>query len=363
VDGVPWSFDAVTLGGARALVSERAPRPSFLRGPLAPPGGAGLVEFEQLISFLGHPVRGFLRQRLGVGAMVRTDEIQNGLPLELDHLAQWGIGDRLLTARLRGADATRARAAEGARGTVPPGRIGEQRLDELASLVDAVMHAARAAVDVGAEQQTVDVRIPLPGKRFLRGTISGLAGDVVRQVGFSRVKPEQRLGAWVRILALTAAYPERTFLAVTVGRARSAAPRRRRVTVARVAPPAALTTAGAREDWALEELSKLVDLYDRGMREPLPLYCETSAALAAPPVTSAHRRADAAWTSKFERPREDREEEHVLVFGQDRAFRDLLAESPRDDEDWLADEYTSRLERYAHRLWDGLLAVEAVSDQ
>jgi len=363
VDGVPWSFDAVTLGGARALVSERGPRPAFLRGPLAPPGDADLVELEELISFLGHPVRGFLRQRLGVGAMVRAEEIQNGLPLELDHLAQWGIGDRLLTARLRGADAAGARAAERARGTVPPGRIGEQRLDELASLVDAVMHAARAAVDLGADHQSLDVRIALPGERFLRGTISGLTGDVVRHVGFSRVKAQQRLGAWARVLALTAAFPERTFSAVTVGRARSGAPRRRRATIASVAPPAALTTAGAREAWALDELGKLVELYDRGLREPLPLYCETSAALAAPPATSAHRRADAAWTSKFDRPREDREEEHVLVFGQDRAFGDLLAEVPRDDEDWLADEYTSRLERYAHRLWDGLLAVEEVSDQ
>lgn len=363
VDDVPWSFDAVTLGGARALVSERGPRPAFLSGPLAPRGDEDLVELEQLISFLGHPVRGFLRQRLGVGAMVRAEEIQNGLPLELDHLAQWGIGDRLLTARLRGADAASARAAERARGTVPPGQIGERRLDELVSLVDAVMHAARAAIDLGAEQHTVDVRIPLAGERFLRGTISGLEGDVVRHVEFSRVKPEHRLGAWVRVLVLTAAFPGRAFSAVTVGRARSGTPRRRHVTVARVAPPPALTTAGAREDWALEELGKLVDLYDRGMREPLPLYCETSAALAAPPAPSARRRADAAWTSTFNRPREDREEEHVLVLGQGRAFADLLAESPHDDEDWLPDEYTSRLERYAHRLWDGLLAAEEVSDQ
>ncbi|MDX6728935.1 MAG: exodeoxyribonuclease gamma subunit [Baekduia sp.] len=359
----PWSFDAVTLGGARALVSERAPRAAFLSGPLAPPGDAGLVELEQLIAFLGHPVRGFLRQRLGVGATARAEEIEDGLPLELDHLAQWGIGDRLLTAQLRGADAAGARAAERARGTLPPGRIGEQRLGDIASFVDTVMDAARAAVDLGAEQQTVDVRIAWPGQRFLRGTISGLAGDVVRHVGFSRVNARQRLGAWARVLALTAAFPERRFSAVTVGRARTGVPRHRRVTVARVAPPATLTTAGAREAWALEELGKLVDLYDRGMREPLPLYCETSAALAAPPATTARRRAGKAWTSEFRRPREDRDAEHVLVLGQDRPFDDLLAESPRDDEDWPAGELASRLERYAHRLWEGLLAVEDVTDR
>jgi exodeoxyribonuclease V gamma subunit len=360
--GVPWSFDAVTLAGARALVSQRDPRAAFLRGRLVPAADA-LVELEQLIAFLGHPVRGFLRQRLGVGAVARAGEIEDGLPLELNHLAQWGIGDRLLTARLRGADAAGARAAERARGTLPPGRIGERQLEAIASLVETVLSAARATIDLGAEQQTVDVRIALPGDRFLRGTISGLTGDVVRRVGFSRIGAEQRLGAWARVLALTAAFPDRTFSAVTVGRARAGVSRQRRVTVARLAPPPALTTADARVAWALEELGKLLDLYDRGMREPLPLYCETSAALAAPPATTARRRAGQAWTSEFRRPREDRDEEHVLVLGTDRAFDDLVAEPPREDEDWSAGESASRLERYAHRLWDGLLAVEEVTDR
>ncbi|HEV7753953.1 MAG TPA: exodeoxyribonuclease V subunit gamma [Baekduia sp.] len=361
--GVPWSFDAVTLAGARALVSDRDPRSAFLRGPLVPAADAGLVELEQLVAFLGHPVRGFLRQRLGVGATARAGEIEDGLPLELDHLAQWGIGDRLLTAQLRGADAAGARAAERARGTLPPGRIGERQLEAIASLVETVIGAARATVDLDAAQQTVDVRIALPGDRFLRGTISGLIGDVVRHVGFSRIKAQQRLGGWARVLALTAAFPERTFSAVTVGRARAGVSRQHRVTVARLAPPPALTTAAAREAWALDELGKLLDLYDRGMREPLPLYCETSAALAAPPATTARRRAGQAWTSEFRRPREDRDEEHVLVLGSDRAFDDLVAEPPREDEDWPAEESASRLERYAHRLWDGLLEVEEVTDR
>ncbi|HEV7806507.1 MAG TPA: exodeoxyribonuclease V subunit gamma [Solirubrobacteraceae bacterium] len=363
VPDVPWSFDAVGLGGARALVSVRAPRSPFLRGPLARADDAGLIELEQLIAFLGHPVRGFLRQRLGVGATVRTDEIEDGLPLDLDHLALWGIGARLLTAQLRGVDAAGARAVERSRGTLPPGRIGERHLEDIASLVDTVIGAARAAVDLGAEQQTVDVRIALPGERFVRGTISGLAGDVVRDVGFSRISAHQRLGAWARVLALTTAFPERSFSAVTIGRARAGAARNRRVTVARVAPPAALTSADAREAWARDELGKLADLYDRGMREPLPLYCETSAALAALPAVTARRRAEKAWESKFRRPREDRDEEHVLVLGQGRVFDDLVAESPRDDEDWLADEFASRLERYSHRLWDGLLAAEEVTDR
>ena len=364
VDGRAWSFDAVSLGGARALVSERAPHTPFLEGPLPAAADGGLVELEQLTAFLGHPVRAFLRQRLGVGATARAQEVDDGIPLELDHLAQWGIGERLLTAQLRGVDVELARAAERARGTLPPGATGEGRLDDITAFVETVMVATRASIDLGAEQETVDVRVTLDDGRLLRGTISGLVGDVVRYVGFSRVSAKQRLAAWARVLALTAAFPERPFSAITVGRARQGVPSSRRVTVARINPPEDLGSADARRRWALEELATLIDLYDRGMLEPLPLYCQTSAALATSSPAMARRRAEQAWTSEFNRPpREDRDEEHELVLGRGRPFDDLIAEPPRDDEDWLDGAFPSRLEIYAHRLWGGVLAVEEVTDQ
>ena len=53
----------------------------------------------------------------------------------------------------------------------------------------------------------------------------------------------------------------------------------------------------------------LVDLYDRGMREPLPMACRTSAAY----VAGGNARAE--WESdRF--PKEDRDAEHELVYGQ-----------------------------------------------
>ena len=41
---------------------------------------------------------------------------------------------------------------------------------------------------------------------------------------------------------------------------------------------------------------------------------------------------------------------------------DPLAPHPREDERWDVGE-ASRFGQYAHRLWDGLLAAEVVSDQ
>jgi exodeoxyribonuclease V gamma subunit len=361
VPGGPWSFDTVTLAGAQALVGERAPRPPFLRGPL-PAVDHPLVELEELVAFLGHPVRAFLRQRLGVGAAVRADEVEDALPVQLDGRAAWSIGDRLLTARLAGADEAIALAAERARGSLPPGAIGADALRAVEPVVAAVLAEAGGALDLSAPRASIDLRLALPDGRTLGGTVAGLAGDVVQTITYARVSARQRLGAWARVLALTAAFPEREFSAVTVGRARRGAPRHKPVTVVRVPPP-----AGGPEERcaaALAQLATLVDLYDRGMREPLPLYCETSAAFAAP-GGSPERRARDAWTSGFDRPREDRDDEHVRVLGTARPFDDLLAEPPRADEagpGWAEDQPT-RLGRYAHRLWDGLLAVERLEDR
>jgi exodeoxyribonuclease V gamma subunit len=111
----------------------------------------------------------------------------------------------------------------------------------------------------------------------------------------------------------------------------------------------------------------LVDLYDRGMREPPPLFCLTSAAYARAarderdPVAAAR----AEWLSEWNRDREDREAEHTLVLGGVAAFEDLLAEPARDDErgpGWDTSE-PSRFGRTARRLWDGLLDHEQVDDR
>jgi exodeoxyribonuclease V gamma subunit len=137
------------------------------------------------------------------------------------------------------------------------------------------------------------------------------------------------------------------------------------VTVARIAVLGA--DAQERRERAASTLQRLVGVYDRGMREALPIACMSSAAYAdavrrgADPVPAARR----AWESAWNFDREDREPDHLLVLGGERSLDELLAEPPRADESgdgWDAAEFT-RFGRYARRVWDDLLACEEVGDR
>lgn len=338
VPGKPWGFDRVTLAGARALAGEREPARPFLPAPL-PPKAPEPLSLDDLVRFVSHPARAFLRQRLGISVGDFTDEIGDALPVELDALERWGVGERLLNALLDGMDARTAIRAEIAAGKLPPGQLGYPVVQEIWQDVDGIAGLARGLIGE-APAGSVDVKVDLADRR-LTGTVTGVRGALLTQVTYSRVSARHRLGAWVRLLALCAAGG--AYDAVTIGRA--AGPMGR-VTIARI--PALL-----RED-ALAQLATLVDLYDRGMNEPLPLACKTSAAFA----TGGNPRGE--WESdRF--PKEDADAEHELVFGA-KSYAELLDEAPRADERWDPVEPT-RFGQYALRLWSGLLFHEAVTDE
>ena len=354
----PWSFDRVTLAGARALTGPRVSPPPFLTAPL-PPRSGRVVELADLVRFLEHPVRAFLRQRLGISLRTGADEVQDGLSVELDALQRWDIGQRLLDARLRGVEGRAAALAEIARGTLPPGVLGMPVLHDLYPLVDAIVTETGRWVSEQPAGDPVDVRVALGDDRLLSGTVAGVRGDVLLTTTFSRVSARHRIAAWARWLAISAACPERPFEAVTVGRGSG----RDDVRVVRL--EASAPDADGRAAFATEQLRGLVDLYDRGMREPLPVFCMTSEVYAAAALAGQDA-VDAAtrkWTSEWKFPHEDQDLEHQLAFGGVRAFAEVLGFPPLSEETgrgWNPTE-TSRFGRYARRLWDEVLAREQVS--
>lgn len=338
----PWAFDPVVLAGAEAQRGPRRSPAPFLAAPL-PPFDVSTVELDDLVRFVEHPTRAFLRRRLGITVGGEDDELLDAIPVELDGLAAWRVGDRLLAARLAGADWDTAVDAERVRGELPPGPLGGVVLGRVMPAVERIHEAVLAAVDGEPSPVGVDVSIALDGTT-VAGTVTGVRGTTLLSATYSTLGPKQRIAAWVRLLALSAEGRTPGVRAVTVGR------RGTRAVVARIpAIPA---------DVAAAHLGVLVDLYARGMREPLPLWCKTSAALAS---RAGNPRMEWETPVNGRFPNEDRDRDHVYVLGAGVPFARLLQETPRPDEcgtGWSTE--ASRAARYARRLWGPLLDVEQV---
>ena len=333
----PFSFDVEALRGARRAAEPRqAPQP-FLRQPL-PPRDLTDLALNDLVGFLEHPARAFLRQRLGVTLARDEDEVPDGLTVELDALRRWGVGDRLLRALLAGADVTTATHAEWLRGALPPGQLGRRVVEDVLRDVQPLV---AASVDLRrSEPRAVDVDVELGG-RGLTGTVGSVYGDVVVRVEYSRLAPKHRLRAWAQLLALSAAHPGTGWTAVTVGRGWRAGVLR---SVLGPVDPGS----------ARRHLTALADLYDEGMRAPLPMAVRTSAMYAEKragmTADNAQVKAAQEWADKHS---ERGEAAHALIWGEDAPLAVLLAGGGADDE-------PTRFGVLARRLWEPLLAAETL---
>ena len=139
----------MTLAGARALTTGRAESPPFLDEPLVSQRSP-VVQLDDLVRFVQHPVRAFLRGRLGLSLGDYSTDVDDALPVDLDGLEEWDIGQRLLDARLDGCDFRAAYRAEIARGHLPPGLLGKPVIEKLQPTVEGLVEATEAEAGAGA---------------------------------------------------------------------------------------------------------------------------------------------------------------------------------------------------------------------
>ncbi|MGC9222044.1 MAG: exodeoxyribonuclease V subunit gamma, partial [Solirubrobacteraceae bacterium] len=303
----PWSFDRAALEGARALRSARGPQPPFLPAPLSA-HQASVVTLEELISFLTHPVRAFLRQRLGIAVSDEEKLVDNALPIQLDALSRWAIATRMLEARLAGTPGRTVALAEIARGALPPGALAKPVIDALWPEIEAIVAACQPFTG-GLPPQTLATNLTLPDGTRLTGSVAGVHGHVCVSASYTRMKPALRLAAWVRMLAVSAAHPEIPTQSVTVARRSDQG-----VAISRIAQLGG--TAQLRAQTALQELTMLVKLRAAGMRDPLPLPCGSGHAYAQARLQTgedAVAAADKVWRSRWGYVGEDADREYRLV--------------------------------------------------
>lgn len=218
--GGPVSYDAAAAAGAAALANGRAPGApgprdrSDIRG-LPPATPADQVSIDDLISFLRHPLKHFLRLRAGI-TDAWSDDPADQIPVELNGLEEWAVKERLLQARLAGHDRPTVENSERLRGELPPGALGGSALIRALDQVDQVV--TRLAPIVARSAREVPVSLRLAGGILLTGLVRTHDGLVALPV-IGYVKGRDWADLWVRLLAVAAAAPrDEPWEGVLVGR-------------------------------------------------------------------------------------------------------------------------------------------------
>ncbi|WP_063065280.1 exodeoxyribonuclease V subunit gamma [Nocardia violaceofusca] len=344
----PFGFDTLALAAARAADRPAQPSPPWLSGPL-PAVARTDVELAELVSFAEHPIRAFLWQRLGIRVPEEDEDIDERLPIELTGLATWNIGERMLAARLTGADPGALRAAEWRRGTLPPFGLGASVLAEVESTVDRLVQVAAPLQQAPA--RTIDIAVDLGSGRRLTGTVADVHDDAVVRATYSRLAPKHRMAAWVRLLALAATERHQSWRAVSIGRGKFGRPAWRS---SLTAPAPAL---------AADLLRELADLREEGLTEPLSFAPSASAVYAerrcrGADLDSARAAAEEEFYGgpKGPRPFGDHTDRYLTyVRGPEPSFEQL--ETPLPEPDRYGE--TTTFGSVARRLWNPLLANES----
>ena len=346
----PFTFDPAVLAAARVLSRPRPQAPPFLDGPLPAPAGRGGAEdpdgaddvaLASLVTFLRDPVRGFFRA-LDVSLPWEADGVSDAMPVEIDGLETWGVGNRMLEDMLRGTRPEAALAAEWRRGQLPPGRLGWRKAKDAAAQAEVIARAVH--VHRRGDARTHDVDVTLRSGRRLTGTVDPVHEGRLVSRTYSKLSGKHLVEAWVRMLALASHDPDRHWTSVVVGRAGGRGTAVREVLLG---PP---------DQEPQSVLEDLVRLYDAGRREPLPLPVKTSYAWAS----ARHAQDDPAHAAGREwvsgrYPAEDADPAHVRVWGP-RAPLSVLLGEPRADEQVEGE--STRMGALAARLWLPLLRAE-----
>ncbi|OBK14525.1 exodeoxyribonuclease V subunit gamma [Mycobacterium asiaticum] len=338
VPGVPFSFDRTVLRAALAAAGERAERPKFIDEPLAPPPPDDVV-LADMVAFFRDPVKGFFRA-LEYTLPWDVDGVQDAMPVDIDQLEEWSVGDRMLSDMLGGMAPDEARQAEWRRGTLPPGQLGWRKVTEIRNQAELLARAALAHRRADAAVYDVDIDL---GTRHLTGTVSPMFGDRLVSVTYSKLDGKHLLECWIPLLALIAHAPDRDWSAVCIGRPK------------RGTTPREEGLGRPRED-AVELLRDLVAIYDAGRREPIPLPIKTSYAwaVARHGGDDPEREASFRWNSgRF--PGENQAPASARAWGWNARLSELM-QPVRPGEEHPGED--NRLGAFAARLWLPMLRAE-----
>jgi exodeoxyribonuclease V gamma subunit len=262
-----FSYAANAARAAQALLgAQREPAPAPVCRVASEP--IGEVSLDELVRFIGAPVRAFAQRRLGLYLGDELAPPPAREPVELDALEKWQLKEELLRAGLRGQTLAELLPALRASGQLPLGSVGSIAYRKLCSGIEPLAHKALGE-RIGAALPPLPVALELGGLQ-LRGALGELWQSARVEASASRPGRRFELTCFVQHVVLCcqlARTPLPGYPAQSVLLAASAAGE---VEIIRFATP----------DQPEPLLRALLALYQAGQSAPLPFEYLVSRAYA-----------------------------------------------------------------------------------
>ncbi len=255
---LPESFSASSFHAAVALRAETMTEPAFAAKPVALKDSPQEIDLGELTEFWVNPCKHFCTRTLGLRLPGDDPLVSDAEPFALDWRANYQVSELLLERRLAGLPAgdieLQLLRAMGRLPHADLSRASHQilcaEIEELVATLDSSLGGrpvARPPVVVEIERR--DWRIV--------GTVTALTDRGLLHCRTAKIKPKDRIRAWISHLAMSATEPLSTFL---VGE--SETKRKQKYSSVRMLPVAD----------AADHLDRLIRGYLEGLSTPLPVF-------------------------------------------------------------------------------------------
>ncbi len=246
-----FSYSDVHLAGAKKLLAPRLGARPFITQPI-PAEIPNELDLKQLVKFFKDPVRTWLRQRLGVEDERRVDELAHGERTQITHLEREYLGRFVIRKSLFqvpvGYDELLAL------GLLPQGGLGRAEYESVLQNVEPML----AELGTLWSQPRPDaklIEVPL-AHCVLTGAIHDWRGTNLIRFNFGKKAARHLMATWIQLLAVSVAESE-NWSANHVFKGE----KYKQAANIHIAAPSN----------SAKVLSDLVQLYQEGLAQPLPL--------------------------------------------------------------------------------------------
>jgi exodeoxyribonuclease V gamma subunit len=256
-----FSYSAENFAASEVAAAARRDPPPFISELISEPEAEWrTLDAAQLIRFFGNPAKFLVEQRLNVRLPRRDELLEEAEPFEINSLAKYQLEQDLVTRALRGEPLDPLLPVLRANGELPPGHAGDARLREMFDAAEEFSALVRQHLGGGADEPR-DVQLALDDFA-LSARLERLHGGRLVHYRLTTRKPKDLLTAWINHLSANTEQRTESVL----------------ITADKEKRPVLDSFAPVDREKAVAHLRNLLQLYWRGLREPLRFFPRSSLA-------------------------------------------------------------------------------------